>query len=251
MAASRPIAAFAFCRAWRPFLSSTAVVAAAVFAVMVPAQAQQPQSPPQARVIVIGDGSVSVAPDYAEITSGVTTRAKTAKEATDANTKLMTAVTAVLLSSGIEQKDIQTSRFSLQPVYAAPQPNTEQKLAGFSVANQVSVTIRQVAKAGDILDRLIAAGATDVGHIEFLHADPSKARDLAREAAIADARRKAELYAHAAGQSLGRIAWITEDSAYAPPGPMAGMRALAAPAPIASGEDSLQVRITVGFEMAP
>ena len=252
MAASRLAATYAIGVASRPFLSGTAVLAAAVLVAIVPAQAQQPQSQPQARVIVIGEGSISVPPDYAQIRSGVTTRAKTAKEATDANSKLMAAVTAALVDAGIAQKDIQTSRFSVQPVYAPQQPNTEPKLSGFSVSNQVSVTIRQIAKVGEILDRLIAAGATDVGNIEFLHSDPAKALDQAREAAIADARRKAELYARAAGLSLGRVAWITEDSGYAPPIPTGAMRALAtaAPVPIASGEDTLHVRITVGFDIA-
>jgi len=230
---------------------SGGVLAAVSFAAL-PAQAQQPQSPPQARVIVIGEGSVSVPPDYAQIGAGVTTKAKTAKEATDANSKLMTAITAALMSAGIEQKDIQTSRFSVQPVYTSPQPNTEPKLSGFSVSNQVSVTIRQIANVGEILDRLIATEVTDVGDVEFLHSDTSKALDQAREAAVADARRKAELYARVAGLSLGGVAWITEDSGYAPPVAMGAMRAFGGmppPPPISGGEDTLQVRITVGFDI--
>ena len=114
------------------------------------------------------------------------------------------------------------------------------------------MTIRQIGKVGDILDRLVTAGATDVGSVEFLHSDLSKALDQAREAAVADARRKAELYAHAAGLTLGSVTWITEDSGYAPPMPMA-MRtagAIAASVPIAAGEDTLRVRITVSFDMA-
>ena len=88
-----------------------------------------------------------MAPDYAQIRSGVTTRAKTVKEATDANSKLMAAVTAALLESGIAQKDIQTSRFSIQPVYAPQEPRTEPKLVGYSASNQVSVTIRQIGNS--------------------------------------------------------------------------------------------------------
>jgi uncharacterized protein YggE len=190
-----------------------------------------------------------VAPDYAQIRSGVTTRAKTVKEATDANSKLMAAVTAALLESGIAQKDIQTSRFSIQPVYAPQEPRTEPKLAGYSVSNQVSVTIRQIGKVGEILDRLVTAGATDAGNIAFLVSDPSKALDQAREAAIADARRKAEVYARASGLRLGRVEWITEDTGSAPPVP-ARVLAAPAPVPIASGEDTLRVRITVGFDIA-
>src|SRR5208282_2732976 len=214
-----------------------------LFVAILPAQAQQSQSPPERRVIVIGEGSVSVAPDYARIRGGVTTRAKTAKEATEANSKAMAAIAAMLVNAGIEQKDIQTSRFSVQPIYVSQQSNTEQKLSGFSVSNQVNVTIRRIDKAGEILDRLVTTGATDVGNVEFLHSDTSKALDQAREAAVADARRKAELYARASGLTLGSVTWITEDSGYAPPMPMT-MRAsggMAAPVPIAAGEDTLYV----------
>ena len=105
------------------------------------AQAQQVQSPPDGRVIVIGEGSVSLTPDYAQIESGVTSRARTVKEASDANSKLMGAITAALLEAGIEQKDVQTSRFSVQPVYAPQEPRTEQKLVGYSVSNHVRVKI--------------------------------------------------------------------------------------------------------------
>ena len=229
--------------------------AAAVFAIMVaavlPARADDTKPVPDARIIVIGEGSVSAAPDHARISSGVTSRAKTAKEASDANAKAMAAVLAALQSAGIDQKDIQTSRFSVQPVYTSPGPNMEQRLTGFSVSNQVSVTIRQIDKVGDILDRLVAAAATDAGNVEFLHTDSSKTLDKAREAAMADARRKAELYAHAAGLTLGSVAWVTEDSSARLFAPKVAMRAaMPGAAPIATGEDTLQVRITVGYEIA-
>ena len=229
--------------------------AAAVFAIMVaavlPARADDTKPVPEARIIVIGEGSVSAAPDHARISSGVTSRAKTAKEASDANAKAMAAVLAALQSAGIDQKDIQTSRFSVQPVYTSPGPNMEQRLTGFSVSNQVSVTIRQIDKVGGILDRLVAAGATDAGNVEFLHTDSSKTLDKARETAMADARRKAEVYAHAAGLTLGSVAWVTEDSSAPLFAPKVAMRAaMPGAAPIATGEDTLHVRITVGYEIA-
>jgi uncharacterized protein len=209
------------------------------------AGAQAEQDLPQARVIVNGDGQMSLPPDYAHIHGGVTTRAKTAKEAADANARQMTAIIAALGRAGVEQKDIRTSRFSVQPVYVSPVPNTEQKLTGFSVSNHIDVTIRQIAQAGDVLDRVVELGATDIGGIEFLHT-----LDQAREAAMHDARRKAEVYAKAAGQTLGEVVWITEDQGYALPTPSVAMRAAIAPAPpIAAGEDTLHVRITVGFGM--
>jgi uncharacterized protein YggE len=112
----------------------------------------------------------------------------------------------------------------------------------------VNVTIREIGKVGDVLDRVVAAGATEVGNVSFLVSDASKALDQAREAAIADARRKAEVYAKASGVRLGRVEWITEDTGSGPPAPMMP-RAAAAPVPIASGEDTLRVRVTVGFDI--
>src|SRR5262249_35711090 len=133
-----------------------------------------------------------------------------------------------------------------QPVYAQQEPRS---LTGYSVSNQVSVTIRQIDKVGDVLDRVVAAGATDAGNIAFLVSDPSKALDQAREAAIADARRKAEVFAKAGGVRLGAVQWITEDAGSGTPVPVMA-RAAAAPVPISTGEDTLRVRITVGFDIA-
>jgi uncharacterized protein YggE len=228
------------------------LLAAALFAI-IQAQAQESKSPAEGRVIVIGEGSIGVPPDYAQIRTGVTTTAKTVKEANDANIKVMTAITAALLDSGIPQKNIQTSRFSIQPVFTPQTPPAEPKFSGYRVSNQVNVAVHQISRVGEILDHLVNAGATDIGNIEFLVSDPSKALDQAREAAVADARRKAELYARASGVSLGRVAWITESSEFEPPLQLTAPRASlakTAPVPIEQGEDTLRTRVTVGFDIA-
>jgi uncharacterized protein len=254
MAGLRAVIAFAVHVASRQLLSGGALLAAAGVLISTGhAQAQQAQSAPYGLVIVIGEGSVSVTPDYALITSGVTTEAKTVKAATDANSKLMAAITTALLDRGIEQQDIQTSRFSIRPVYAPHEPRTEPKISGYSVSNQVSVKIRKIGDLGETLDHLVTAGVTDVGNIAFLVSDVSKAADQAREAAMADARRKAEVYAHASGIQLGRIEWITEDSGVVAPvqtRAQGASAAMAASVPIAPGEDTLRVRVTVGFGIA-
>jgi uncharacterized protein YggE len=236
----------------RRFLAAAAMAALASF-VASSAQAQQPPAQSEGRMIVIGEGTVHVAPDYAQIRGGVTTKGKTVKEATDANSKVMAAIAAALLNAGIAQADIQTAQFSIQSVYAPPQPQNEPKLVGYSVSNQVIVTVRTLGKVSEVLDRMVDAGVTDVGNVAFLHSDPAKVLDQAREAAVADARRKAELYARASGFTLGRVAWLTEGSGAMPPGPMPMFRAqasMAAPVPIAPGEDTLRVQITVGFDIA-
>jgi uncharacterized protein len=231
-----------------------ALLAACILVFAVPALAQQPPAPPPlppARIIVSGEGSVTVAPDYAEITSGVTTQAKTAKEATAANSKAMAALDTALQNAGIAANDVQTFRFSVAPVYAPPQPNSAPKLVAYSVSNQVGIKVRQIDKVGEVLDSLIAAGATDAGSVQFLHSDMSKVLDQARQAAMADARRKAELYAQAAGLTLGGVAWISDLPPAAGPVPYAAARSFASAAvPISPGEDTLRVEVAVGFNAA-
>jgi uncharacterized protein YggE len=238
-------------------LPVSALIAAAlsVVAAQAQAQAQVPgqKSQVDGRVVVTGEGSITVSPNYAQIRSGVTTDAKTVKEASDGNTKLMSAVMQALLSFGIAQKDIQTSQFSIEPIYTSQSSSAAAKLSGYRVSNQVSVTLRQISQVGEILDRLIKAGATDVGNIAFLVSEPEKALDQAREAALADARRKAELYARAAGVRLGRVAWITETSSYVPVFPTGvaePRQKMARDVPIQSGEETLRTSINVGFDIA-
>ena len=227
---------------------------AAAFAIAfaaVPAFAQTQSPGLDARIVVTGEGSVSVAPDYAAISAGVVSRAKTAGEAADANAKSMAAVISALTDSGVARNDIQTAQYSLAPVYASPQPGSEQKLTGFSVSNRLNVKIRDIGKTGAILDKLVAAGATDVGNVEYLHANSSALLDQARQAAMADARRKAELYAKAAGLALGVVAFVSEDAGFAPPvfGKVMRAAAPAMPTQILSGQDTLSIQIVVGFDV--
>jgi uncharacterized protein YggE len=107
---------FALPVASRLFSSSIALLAAVTVLVLsVQAHAPQTQSPPVGRVIVIGEGSVSVTPDYAQIGSDVTTRAKTVKEAADANSKLMAAITNALLEAGVAQRIFRPRDFQSSP----------------------------------------------------------------------------------------------------------------------------------------
>jgi uncharacterized protein len=210
------------------------------------------QAPPP-RVVVSGEGKVNVVPDLAQVRSGVTTSAKNVKDAVESNSKTMAAIITALTESGIAQKDIQTAQFSIQPVYSSQDQHAESKLTAYRVSNQVIAKIRHIDKLGDVLDRLAAAGATDVWNIDFMVSDPSKALDEAREAAIADARRKAEVFARAAGVALGRVVSIEEESPAAEPlstrnRAMAATRDMVA-VPVASGENTLRAVVTVGFDL--
>jgi uncharacterized protein YggE len=198
-------------------------------------------------VTVNGEATVSVAPDTAVIRIGVTSQGKTAREASDANTKKMTAVLAAIKASGIAERDIQTSRLSLQPQYD-PSKAGPARLLGFQVTNQVTVKIRDIDKLPATLDHAIGAGANEMSGIEFVVSEQSKLLDQARDEAIADAHRKAALYAQAAGGKLGHVVAITEEGSNPPPRPMAALRAGAIP--VAPGEQTLRASVSVSYELA-
>ena len=199
-------------------------------------------------VTVTGEASVAVAPDTSIIRIGVTSQGKTAREASEANAARMTSVLAAIKDAGIADKDVQTSRLSLQPQYD-PNKAGAAHLLGFQVTNQVTVKIHDIANLPGILDRAIAAGANEMSGIEFIVSEQSKLLDQARDEAIADARRKAEIYAHAAGAKVGHVVAITEGGAAAPPIAMQAMRA--AGVPVAPGEQTLRAMVTVSYELTP
>jgi uncharacterized protein YggE len=208
------------------------------------------QVTPIATISVTGEAQLSVPPDLAQIDGGVTTEAKTAREASDTNNAAMGKVLLALKGAGIDEKDFQTSRLSLQPQYA-PNRSGPNAVVGYQASNRVTVKLRDVTKVASTIDTLVAAGANNIGGINFMVSAASKLLDDAREQAIADARRKAEIYAKAAGVALGSPVSISEEGA---PGPMqfrkmaAGM---AASAPVAQGEETLQVTVSVSWAIKP
>jgi uncharacterized protein YggE len=210
-----------------------------------PALAQTPADFPAA-ISVTGEASVSVPPDLASVDAGVATDAKTAREASDANNTSMAKVLAALKAANIDAKDIQTSRLSLQPQYA-PNRSGPSPIVGYRASNRVTVRIRDVSKVAGVIDTLVGAGANDIGNVNFEVSQASKLLDEAREKAVADARRKAEIYAKAAGVTLGTPLSISEEGAPRPVyrAKMTAPMAAAAPTPIAQGEETLSVSVSV------
>jgi uncharacterized protein YggE len=210
------------------------------------------QTMPPPAISVTGEATVSVAPDQAQIDGGVTSDAKTAREASDANNAAMGKVLLALKGAGIEEKDYQTSRLSLQPQFATPKAAERTPgIVGFRASNRVTVKIRDVAKIANVIDVLVGAGANEIGGINFTVTQASKHLDEAREKAIADARRKAEIYAKAAGVTLGEPISISEEGAAVPVfrGKMAAP--MAAGAQVAPGEETLSVTVSVSWAIKP
>ncbi|HEV7602515.1 MAG TPA: SIMPL domain-containing protein [Bradyrhizobium sp.] len=208
------------------------------------------QVPPAAAISVTGEATVSVPPDLAQIDGGVTTEAKTAREANDTNNAAMGKVLLALKGAGIEEKDFQTSRLSLQPQYA-PNRGGPNAVVGYRASNRVTIRLRDVTQVASVIDMLVAAGANELGGINFTVSAASKLLDDAREQAIADARRKAEIYARAAGVTLGSPISISEEGL---PGPMPYRRmsaGMAASTPVAQGEETLRVTVSVSWAIKP
>jgi uncharacterized protein len=224
-------------------------VVAALSGGLLVAPALAEEAPP--KISVTGEASVSVPPDLAEIDAGVSTEAKTAREASETNNAAMGKVLLALKGAGIDEKDFQTSRLSLQPQYA-PNRAPPNAVTGYRAVNRVTIKLRDVSKVATMIDLLTGAGANELGGISFMVSSASKLLDEAREQALADARRKAEIYAKAAGVTLGAPVSISEDNAA---GPMpyrrmaAGVAATAAP--VAQGEETLHVTVSVSWSIKP
>jgi uncharacterized protein len=198
-------------------------------------------------ITVSGEATVSVAPDLAQIDAGITSDAKTAREASDANNAAMGKVLLALKGAGVPESDYQTSRLSLQPQYA-PNRAGPSPIVGYRASNRVTVRIRDVTRLAGVIDTLVGAGANDIGGIGFSVSNVSKVLDGAREQALADARRKAEIYARAAGVTLGEPLSISEEGNAAPTPyrkVAAGMAVSATP--VAQGEETLAVTVSVSW----
>jgi uncharacterized protein len=227
-------------------MRTISLAAALALLLIAPALAQTPIDFPSA-ISVTGEASISVPPDLASVDAGVATDTKSAREASEANNTAMGKVMAALKAAGVDPKDIQTSRLSLQPQYA-PNRSGPSPVVGYRASNRVTVRIRDVTKVANVIDTLVGAGANDIGNIAFEVSQASKLLDDAREKAVADARRKAEIYAKAAGVTLGAPLSISEEGAPQPMfrGKMAAPMA-AAPTPIAQGEETLSVSVNVSW----
>jgi len=208
------------------------------------------QTPPPA-ISVSGEATVSVPPDQAQIDGGVATDAKTAREASDANNAAMGKVLLALKAAGVDEKDYQTSRLSLQPQYA-PNRSGPSPIVGYRATNRVTIRVRDVTKVASMIDVLVGAGANDIGGINFIVSQASKLLDDAREQAISDARRKAQIYAKAAGVTLGEPISISEEGSPTPVfrSKVAGGMAASA-APVAQGEETLSVTVNVSWAIKP
>lgn len=234
---------------------SAAFVIASVMAVVPSAVAQEEPYP---RILVSGEGTAQTKPDMAVLDLTVTRQATTAREALDANNEAMNKVLEAMKAEGIEDRDLQTSGFNIQPDYFYPQrkSNGEQepaKITGYTVRNSLTVRVRDLDKLGQVLDKSVTLGVNEGGNVSFTNDNPEAALNEARVQAMRKAKEKAETLAKAADVSLGKILEISEYANRPQPIPlqrqkMATMEMAAdSSVPMATGENEYSVTVSISY----
>ena len=205
-------------------------------------------------ISVSGHGEVSVKSDTGYFDVGVQVSAATVGEAQSKGAKAADAVIKAVKANGIDDKDIKTTGLSIQPEYSYPRDGGKPTITGYSVTNNVSVKVRKLDTFSKVVDDAATAGGNDVrlNSIRFDVEDNAKAIEQAREAAMADARKKAEQLAKLGDVSLGTPASVQETNSTQPPVAEArltsGIKAAGAPdspTPIQPGTGIVVVDIAV------
>ena len=164
-----------------------------------------------ATITVTGSAVVTLEADYAQVSVGVSTSAKTVDEASKQNAEAIHTVIEALKAAGVQEDDIATSNYSVHAEYDYSSLGG-QKLTGYNVTNQLNVVIRDMAHIGATLDKATAAGANNIYNIQFLSTKADEAQDEATAYAVQDAMRRARLLAEAAGLQLGSIVSISDST---------------------------------------
>ncbi len=213
-----------------------------------------PPAEPLPSITVTGTGEVLVKPDLARVDIGVVTQFESASVGVRRNNEAVEKLLGALDEYGIAESDIQTSNFRVAPQYEYDRSGQAPRLIGYRVTNQVRVAVRRIADLGTLLDEVVTAGANQINNVTFAVNEAKSFEDTARRRAMADAHRKAALYAQEAGVRLGsvhRVEEATDTVAIRQFDFDAAQEARAVP--IAPGQQTLRqhVRVTFAIETDP
>ena len=204
-------------------------------------------------LIVSGEGRVSVEPDMAVLTLGVSHEAPSAKAAMDATSRGVGEVLETLNAAGLEGRDVQTASVSLSPRWDHSKRDAPPRVVGYVASNTLTIRVRDLGELGGILDRVVGSGANQMNGLSFTLAEPRPVQDQARVRAVEDAVAKAQLLADAAGVTLGPIRRMTEGGGGRPAPEMLqrGAMAMDASVPIATGEVDIRATVSIAFDILP
>jgi uncharacterized protein YggE len=226
-------------------LAGLVLAAAALAGIGRPETAGGADADQRLGITVTGTGRVDSVPNEAMFSLGVSTDGATAREALAANSAAMRRVLAALDGAGVDAKDVKTETVSVGPDYEVDGTGP----SGFAARNSVSVRIRDLAKAGSVLDAASRAGANEVNGPMLTRTNRDELEAKALGDAVANARKRAGALAAAAGVELGSVTAIVEGFSGGPE-PLMEARAsadVASVAPIRPGTEEIQATVTVTF----
>jgi len=164
------------------------------------------------RFSVTGSGTVYAKADIASLTIGLKTEVKkTAAEVTKENSRQMNEIIAAVKELGIEEKDIKTTNYQLNPVYTWTEKRG-QVLLGYEIYQNITLKIRDLDKISEIIAKTTEKGANQIGGINFTIDDEYELKNEARKLAIEKAKEKAIAIAAESGMKLGKIKGVIESS---------------------------------------
>jgi uncharacterized protein len=205
---------------------------------------------------VNGLGKTTGVPDVVLLTLGVQSQNKTVAQAQKAAVDAMNGIMLVLKNAGIADKDIQTTQYNIQQLTRWDDKTSTSVITGYQISNIVTVKIRDISKAGSVIDKAADAGGDliRVNGISFMVDDPAPLLKIARDKAVRDAIDKAKQMSQASGVRLGRLLYISESTPYVPVVQtnylkMAAPEMAAAPTSISGGELEFQVNVQLVYEM--
>ncbi len=227
----------------------------AVLATTHSAQAQEITKETLSTINVSAQVDIKAAPDMATLAAGVVTTAATADGALKENSTRMNAVFAALTKAGIPTKDFQTEGLNISPQYKYVE-NQAPVVTGYQATNSVNITLRDLNKIGPVIDTLVAQGANQINGPHFGIEDKDALMDKARNEAVKKARRRADIYAGAAGVKVTRLVSLNEQAGFMPQTPYPAIRAMAADmsaasTPVSPGELTLNLSINATYEVTP
>ncbi len=206
-------------------------------------------------ISVAGSGIVLVKPDVIRLTIGAETRATTVSEAQKQSADKIQKITDALKAAGVKAEDIRTASYNIYPDYLYQQ-NQSPQLRGYIVNTQLAIVVRDITKAGSVIDVAGTSGATQIGSISFGLDNNAEALKQARTAAMEDARKKADQLAIGGKVTVGSVIKIVEQSQNVPPTPLRavpqnGAGAIAAPADAAASTnlESGQYQVVVSVQV--
>ncbi|MBE2232310.1 MAG: SIMPL domain-containing protein [Anaerolinea sp.] len=217
-----------------------------------PAAAAAPSLP--RTITVVGEGTVAVQPDVAQVQIGVEIKGDNAQEASAEAAATMDAILAALAQAGVAAKEIQTTGYNIWVEQRVGPDGAATDQVIYHVGNSVSVTVRDLEKVGDVLDAAIAAGANSIYGVNFSVDDTDEVMAEARRLAAADALARAQELAGLHGVALGEVVSVSEviDGMAVPvyESVNASMGLSSAAGPISPGELKMSARLQVVYAIA-